>query len=73
MSNDLQGLINKLPLDQDEIVAMGVSAFLNRQEPDNIDFTSYNNGYQITVKTSEEKAKEMSEYFRENIEPRLSD
>lgn len=71
MTPGLKSLVDKLPYDEDKIIGIAVSYFLTEQEPDSIKFTTYNNGYEITVKADKSKVDEMKSYWNENIEHRI--
>lgn len=64
-------LINRLPVDNDKLTGQAVAWFLQQQNPEKVEFTSYQNGYQIQVFADEEKVNEATEFWQENINPAL--
>lgn len=71
IGTDLESLVNRLPVNKDTIVSSGISFFIRRQDPDNVDFQVYENGYRIEVKTDEDNVKEAAEFWRDEVIPKL--
>ena len=69
----LDNLVGMLPVDTDEIISKAVAAFFSRQDPDNIKFNQYENGYQIQVFTDEEKAIEAREFWEQNVHGKIEE
>jgi len=72
-SKSLEGLVGMLPVDMDDVISKGVAAFFSRQEPESIEFTKYDNGYQIQVFTDGENAKEARDFWEENVHGKIQE
>lgn len=55
----------------DTLVGEGIAWFIGKQDPDEISFDKYNNGYQITVKTDKENVDKAAEFWEEYVEDKL--
>lgn len=64
-------LVEKAPVDNDKLIGQAVSWFIQKQEPEDVEFTKYKNGYTVEVRTSEENANEAKEFWEENVHPEL--
>lgn len=64
-------VLEKAPIDKDDMMAYGVSLFLNELDPDDIKISWYENGWELTVKTDEESTEKMKEFWQNNITDKL--
>lgn len=64
-------IIEKVPVDNDKLIGQAVSWFIQKQEPENVRFIKYSNGYKIEVLTDNENAKEAKQFWDENVHPEL--
>lgn len=64
-------LVEKVPVDNDKLVGQAVSWFISQQEPDDVDFTQYKNGYAIEVRTDKENAEDAREFWENFVHPEL--
>lgn len=72
-SSKFMNIINRVPVDNDKLIGQAVSWFISRQDPDQVNFEKYPNGYQIHVYTDEDEAEEATEFWQENVHPHLED
>lgn len=70
-SSRFEQLVSKVPVDNDKIIGQAVGWFINQQEPENVNFTQYKNGYEITVKTNNDSAKDAKEFWENHVHPEL--
>lgn len=63
------GLVDNLPYDNEKLIGKAVSWFLQRQNPDAVEFARYNNGYQIQVFCDQDSADEAKDFWQEFIDP----
>lgn len=68
-----EGLMERFPIPKDKMVGQAVSWFLQKQDPDSVTFTSYKNGYRVSVETGEDGVEDASEFWEEYIHPNLGD
>lgn len=64
-------LVSKVPVDNDKLIGQAVGWFITKQEPDNVEFTEYPNGYTIEVRTDKGNATEAREFWEEHVHPEL--
>ena len=55
----------------DGVTGLAVSKFLKAQDPENISFKRYKNGYAIEVKADEETVEDAQDFWENNVEPKL--
>ena len=65
-------LVSKVPVDNDKLIGQAVSWFITKQEPEDVEFTEYKNGYTIEVRTDKENAKQAREFWEEHVHPELN-
>lgn len=63
--------INMLPVSPEKLVGSAISWYFRKQEPEDVTLDLYKNGYSITVKTDKDNVKDMKEFWREFVEPKL--
>lgn len=66
-------LVEKVPVDNDKLIGQAVSWFITQQEPDDVDFTQYQNGYTIEVRTDSENAEKAREFWEDYVHTELGD
>lgn len=66
-------VVNRVPVDNDKLIGQAVSWFITKQNPDEVDFTEYENGYELKVFADKEDAKEAREFWEEYVQPHLGD
>lgn len=77
MIGSFQSLIDRLPYDEDRLVGMAISFFINEQKPEQVKFDVYIDeddepyAYAIKIKTDKDKIREASEFWEEYVEPEL--
>lgn len=64
-------LVNRAPIDNDKLIGQAVSWFIKKQNPDEVDFTAYENGYEIKVFSDEEASEEAKDFWEEYVYPHL--
>lgn len=64
-------LVEKVPVDNDKLIGQAVSWFIGKQQPEDVEFTQYPNGYTIEVRTEKESAKQAREFWEEYVHPEL--
>lgn len=64
-------LVEKVPVDNDKLIGQAVSWFISKQQPEDVDFTQYQNGYTIEVRTSQDEAAEARKFWEEYVHPEL--
>lgn len=64
-------LVSKVPVDNDKLIGQAVGWFITKQEPDNVEFTEYPNGYTIEVRTDKENAAQARKFWEEHVHPEL--
>lgn len=65
MTDRFEKMINTLGWKR--VLSAGLKFFFDRQEPEDIEFVEYKNGYTIVVKTGRENVKEAKEFWDEYI------
>jgi len=55
----------------DTIIGEGIAFFVSEQDPEEVSFDTYNNGYVIKVKTDEDNVKEAAKFWKKNVEDKL--
>jgi hypothetical protein len=70
-SGSFEKYVNMLPVSPEKLVGSAISWYLKKQDPDDVTLDLYRNGYSITIKTDDENVKEMKEFWREFVEPKL--
>lgn len=63
--------VKMLPIPWKEALGSGMQFFINRQNPESVEFDAYKNGWQITVKTDKENVREAKEFWEEHVEDYL--
>jgi hypothetical protein len=74
MSNDehrFLKIINKLPVDNDNILGLGLQYFISNQDPEEVRFVEYNNGYAIEIATDEDNVDEARGFWEEYIQDKI--
>lgn len=71
IGTDFESLVGSIPVDKNSLISSAISWFLRRQEPDDVTFQVYKNGYAIEVKTDEDNIKEAAEFWKDNVIPKL--
>jgi len=64
-------LVERAPVDNDKLIGQAVSWFISKQEPDNVSFNAYPNGYTIKVMTGKEGVEQAREFWEENVHQHL--
>lgn len=64
-------LVDRVPVDNDKLIGQAVGWFISKQEPENVEFTKYQNGYTIEVRTDEKNAEEAKEFWNQYVHPEL--
>ncbi len=70
-SGSFEKYVSMLPVSPEKLVGSAISWYLKKQDPDDVTLDLYRNGYSITIKTDDENVKEMKEFWREFVEPKL--
>lgn len=58
-------------MDKDKLIGHGVSKFVKSQNPENVSFKKYKNGYAIEVKTDAESVEKAKKFWENYVEPKL--
>lgn len=66
-------MIDRLPVDNDKLIGQAVSWFISKQDPDTVQFTKYENGWQIKVYTESDAADKAKEFWEQYVQPHLGD
>lgn len=64
-------IVERVPVDNDKLIGQAVSWFIKKQDPDEVDFTTYENGYEIKVFSGKEEAEEAKGFWEEYVHPHL--
>lgn len=56
---------------KNRLAGIAMARFLSFQDPQQVKFKKFNNGYRIEVVTDDDSAESAKEFWEENIEPRL--
>ena len=64
-------MVSRLPWSMDTIIGEGIAFFVSEQDPEEVSFDTYNNGYVIKVKTDEDNVKEAAKFWKKNVEDKL--
>lgn len=64
-------MIDRLPVDNEKLIGQAVGWFVQRQDPESVEFTQYDNGYQIQVFAGGEESESAKEFWEEHVEPNL--
>lgn len=70
-SSQFEKLVAKLPVSWERLLGWGLSYFLERQDPEEVNFTIHNNGWSIDVKTDEESTEDALDFWTEFVEGRI--
>lgn len=69
--NRFESLIKRLPVRWETVLGMGLAYFIEKQEPEEVNFTKYNNGWSLEVKTDEESVQDAMEFWTEYVEDKI--
>lgn len=69
--NRVGRLIKSLPVSKDDIIAYGVTLFLDRVDPEFVRMSWRENGFELVVKADDEKVQKLKEFWETKIGPRL--
>jgi len=71
-SDGLGKLLSLYPGDEQDLIGTVVAEFVKHQDPDDVEFKAYPNGWEIKVYTDRDKSEEALEFWKENVEPQLT-
>lgn len=72
-SVEFQDVLSLVPVDKEELVAMGVGAFVSRYSPKEVKMAKYDDGFAIKVFTDEASIRQAMDHWDEHIEPHLEE
>lgn len=70
-TDSFRRLVNRLPVSWEKLLGMGLRYFLERQDPESVNFTIHNNGWSIDVETSEERTQSALDFWETHVEEKL--
>jgi len=65
-------LVQRVPVDNDKLIGQAVSWFISKQDPENVSFNSYPNGYTIKVMAEGDRVEEAKQFWEENVHPYIN-
>jgi hypothetical protein len=71
MVGSLNQLMKFVPVDEEKVISLGLQHFLRNQDPENVDFVSYPNGWALEIKTDEDNVEDARQFWEDNIEGKL--
>jgi len=75
MSNEERGTLGnikeRMGLSKEKAVAQGIKVFITEQDPVDVDFVEYENGWALEVKTDSKSVEEAREFWENEVRPRL--
>jgi len=69
---DKSSILNNIGVDKETVISEGLSFFLKKQDPDDVEFVAADNGWALKVRTNEENTEKAKKFWEEDVQPKLS-
>lgn len=73
MGSRFKQYVTMLPGSWEKVLGHGLRFFISRQDPDDVKFVKYDNGWGIQVVTDEDNVEEASDFWDEYVREELEE